>query len=181
MSWPPTTRRGLLGYGGAVFAGTLAGCLGEDRSGPELGNPEPYAEVGMTGENRFEPAIVHVVEGGTVEWVVEEGTHDTTAYHPDTHGPQRRIPSGAEPWESDRLSGEESHDRAFEEEGVYDYACTTHEDEGMVGTVVVAWPHPDEEPAIDPPAGEYPPAAADALETVTDSVREMLEEEHGEE
>lgn len=181
MSWSPTTRRGLLGYGAVAFSGTLAGCLEGGGSGPELGNPEPYAEVAMTGENGFEPAVVHVVEGGTVEWVVEDGSHDTTAYHPDGHGPQLRIPPEADPWTSDRLSGGERFDRVFEEEGVYDYACTAHEDEGMVGTVVVAWPHPDEEPALGPPAEGYSPVVADALEAVNEPVREMLEDEHGEE
>lgn len=182
MSRRPVTRRGLLGYGGMAIASGLAGCLGDD-DGNELGRPEAHVEVRMEEEGdggRFEPPIVHLVRGGTIEWIVDRGIHDVTAYHPRTNGNQRRIPPDAEPWESDRLNVEgETFDRVLDVEGVYDYACTAHEEGGMVGTVVVGWPHPDEEPALEAPSASYPPAAADALEEGNERVRSMLEDEHG--
>ncbi|MHC3439617.1 hypothetical protein ACYJ1Y_16375 [Natrialbaceae archaeon A-gly3] len=58
----------------ALFTSSVAGCL-EDAPGaddPLLGEPEPFADVGLTAEDgHVDPPLVHLVDGGTVEWVVE--------------------------------------------------------------------------------------------------------------
>jgi plastocyanin len=175
------TRRRTLTYGGVYLTGGLVGCLGGEDPDHGLGNPEPYVDIrlGSDGAERFIPSIVHLVEGGMVEWVVDGGVHDVTAYHPATRGPQRRIPDGADLWASDTLSGEgATFDHVFETEGVYDYACTRHEGEGMVGSVVVGWPEPEGQPGLEPPAGAYPETAVGALESLNDEVRDFLEAEH---
>ncbi|WP_290819521.1 plastocyanin/azurin family copper-binding protein [Halovivax sp.] len=180
MRGRPATRRALLASGGATLVGGLAGCV-HDESEHEVGNPEPFVEVLASGdgEERFGPPVAHVVEGGTVQWVVDGGTHDSTAYHPETHRDQPRIPAGAEPWSSDPLSGDAAFDHAFETEGVYDYACTVHETRGMVGSIVVGWPAElDGEPGLSSPSHAYPAAAREQLERHTDQVRSDLEDEY---
>ncbi|RQG94358.1 cupredoxin domain-containing protein [Natrarchaeobius chitinivorans] len=178
------TGGALLSTGGTVLASGLAGCLEEvpGDDDPQLGDPEPSVEVELTtaaDDERIDPPVVHLVDGGTVEWVVGDGRHDTTAYHPATHGDQLRIPDAAEPWASGALDDGDSVDRTFDDEGVYDYVCTRHEPEGMVGTIVVGWPDPDEQPALEAPSETYPPAAVEQLERLNERVREFLEEAHG--
>lgn len=197
-----TSRRRLLTYSGLLALG-LAGCLDEqagteddDHHGDdhdhddgqshdnhshdhEVGNPESEIEVEMVTNDEgqhFIPHVVHIKEGGTVDWVVESGSHDTTAYHPDTHGDQQRIPDEAEPWESGLLSDEgEAFERTFDHEGVYDYVCTPHEGNGMVGTVVVGWPDPDGQPGLQSPTDDRPDDAIEQLERYNGQVRDVLE------
>ncbi|WP_416285241.1 halocyanin [Natronococcus sp.] len=131
----------------------------------------------------FEPNVVHVEPGATVRWALEGNRHTVTAYHPDTHGPQR-IPDGAEPWESGTLSSTADFEWTFEEEGLYDYVdtrtlCATHEALGAVGRVVVGWPELEGQPAVEPASRELPDAAAESIDRKSDRVREILEEEHG--
>ena len=200
-----TSRRRLLAYGSLLTFG-FAGCLSDqsdaDHQGDdhdshshddqgdsnshddhshdhEVGDPVSEIEVEMVTNDEgqhFIPHVVHIEEDGTVEWVVESGSHDTTAYHPDTHGNQQRIPDEAEPWKSGLLSDDgETFERTFDHEGVYDYACTPHEGNGMVGTVVVGWPDPDDQPGLRPPSDDLPESAAEQLERYNDQVRAVLE------
>ncbi|WP_306060097.1 cupredoxin domain-containing protein [Natronococcus wangiae] len=144
----------------------------------EVGQPDSEMKVEMTTNddgNHFAPHVVHVESGGTVEWVLESGNHDTVAYHPDTHDSQRRIPDGADPWESDLLDDGDTFEQTFEVDGVYDYVCTPHEETGMVGTVVVGWPDPADQPGLNPPADDLPDAAIEQLEQYNERVREALE------
>ncbi|WP_338045751.1 cupredoxin domain-containing protein [Natronorubrum tibetense] len=177
------TRRRLLSASAASVVAGFAGCLKEEVGGddPLLGDPEAYAEVELSSANaggQIEPPVVHLVAGGTVEWVVDSGDHEIVAYHPDTHGDQRRIPDGAEPWSSGELGPGDAFDRVLDDEGVYDYVSVPYESAGAAGSVVVGWPDPDEEPGLDPPSEAYPDAAKDALERRSDRVRALLEEVH---
>ena len=202
-----TSRRRLLGYSSLLtigFAGCLSDQSDADHQGGdhddshshddqddsgshdghshdhEVGDPVSEIEVEMVTNDEgqhFVPHVVHIEEGGTVEWVVESGSHDTTAYHPDTYGDQQRIPDEVEPWESGLLSDDgETFERTFDHEGVYDYACTPHEEDGMVGTVVVGWPDPDGQPGLQPPSEEYPDSAVEQLEKYADQIRDVLED-----
>lgn len=182
--WP--SRRRLLSSGASLAAGIaigLAGCL-EGRPGtddPHLGEPEPFVGVDLSsgaGDEHLQPPVAHLVVGGTVEWTAVDGTHEATACHPSTHGSQVRIPDETEPWTSGPIADGESFDRVFGVEGVYDYVCRPHESRGAVGSVVVGWPEPDAEPALDPPEESLPDAAIDALEQRNDRVRAVLEEVH---
>ncbi len=159
----------------------FAGCLKEEvgADDPLLGDPKAYAEAELSNgdaDNQIEPPVVHLVEGGTVEWVVDGGDHEVVAYHPDTHGDQRRIPDAAEPWSSGELGPGDAFDRVLDEEGVYDYVSVPYESDGAVGSIVVGWPDLDEEPGLDPPSEAYPDAARDALERRNDRVRDLLED-----
>ncbi|WP_328821441.1 halocyanin [Natronorubrum halalkaliphilum] len=152
--------------------------MGDDD--PDLGDPKPYVEVELSssGDEHVDPPVVHLVDGGTVEWVANDGDHEIAAYHPDSHGTQQRIPGDAEPWTSGELAPGDSFDRIFDVEGVFDYVSTPYESEGAVGSIVVGWPDPDEAPALEEPVETYPDAAVDALEQRNDRVRDLLEEVH---
>lgn len=195
------TRRRVLSTAASGAAVGLVGCLadgtgsetadgddgdraddGADSAG-ELGSPVDHAEVIVTSTPfpQFVPRVVHVAVGGTVTWVNENGRHDVTSYHPDTHGPQR-IPEDAEPWASDQLRREgDSFERTFDREGVYDYAdtrhvCTSHEVAGGIGRVVVGWPDPDDEIGLTPPQPALPGQAQNGIETMNEETIPALED-----
>lgn len=126
----------LVAAGGAA-AVALGGCLGDaavagndsagnsegtgaiavDGSG-ELGDPAETVEVRLQSypTPAVDPNLVHVVPGGTVEWVGDGLRNTTTAYHSETNGPQR-IPDSAEPWDSGLLRKDSRFTHTFEETG----------------------------------------------------------------
>lgn len=145
----------------------------------------------------FDPLLVHVEVGGTVQWVVETGMHNSVAYHPDNDdrlesAAPLRMPEEAEPWASplmDRREGETTgespaglpltYERTFETEGVYNYACTPHESYGMVGSVLVGWPDPNGQPALEASGDSLTAAARQTLELVNQQAQGVLEEGPG--
>lgn len=189
----------------AATAGTaaaaLSGCLGvRSRDGDpeempstdpadstgELGSPTDEITVLIRSEPwpEFDPQIVHVEPGTTVDWLVETGRHDVTGYHEDNH-PPHRTPDGVDSWESDYLTGPgSSYGRTFDIEGVYDYVdrqevCVSHEVAGNVGRVIVGWPDPDGEPAMEPISEEQteqiPTQVLNAFELFDEETRPVLE------
>lgn len=112
----------------------------------------------------FDPIGVAVPTGASVTWVNDSGSHTSTAYTQDNpQSETRRIPEGAEGWDSGFLSeGGAEFSHTFETEGTYDYYCTPHKSQGMVGRVVVGEPGgPGDEG--QPPDGELP-ASADVVD-----------------
>ncbi len=189
-----TSRRSVLRSSACAAGLALAGCLervtdrssdGDDEVPENAGEPGTPAErVTVTASSNpypeFNPQVVHVVVGGTVEWLVETGRHDITAYHEDGHEPHR-SPNGVEDWGSPRLTGVGAeYEKTFDQEGVYDYVdtqqvCTSHEVAGNIGRVVVGWPDPDDEPAMATPQSEMPSQAARAIEMFNEQTRPVLE------
>jgi plastocyanin len=183
MSGQQSSRRQLLGTAAALFATGLAGCIDEElgTDDPLIGDPEAHVEVELTDEDdepRLDPPIAHVVDGGTVEWIAESGAHETTSYHPETHRDQGRIPEDSEPWASE-VTPSNPFDRIFDGEGVYNYACSVHETEGVVGTVLVGLPDPDEQPALEPVSRELPDAAREEFEEQNERIQDVLADAHG--
>lgn len=178
-------RRAVLSTIAGAAALPVAGCLsaGTDDGSGELGDPADGAAVDVLGlpNPSFEPGLVHVRPGTTVEWTVRSDvTHTVTAYHPDRHEP-RRIPDGAQPWDSGRLHGGETFEWTFEREGVYDYAdtytlCARHEAIGAVGRVVVGWPDPDEEVALQSDPAELPGRATTVARRYDEATRAVLDD-----
>lgn len=111
------------------------------------------------GEYHFEPHIVRLDPGDTVRWKLESGAHTTTAYHPANGDRPRRIPEGAEPWNSGFLTedGSKTFERTFTVEGVYDYFCIPHEGYGMIGTLVVG--ESTNGPGLSKPSASLPETA----------------------
>ncbi|RQG90676.1 halocyanin [Natrarchaeobius chitinivorans] len=178
------SRRRLLAASACCGAGTLAGCLATE-SGDDGGLPmQVTVEMMSQPQPQFEPRLVHIAVGGTVEWKLHSGDHDATAYHPDTHGPLR-IPETAESWASPELTAVGStYERTFEAEGVYDYVdttavCIAHEVVGSVGRIIVGWPDydPETEPALREPQEELPNVARSRIADLNEQTREILTEE----
>ena len=88
----------------------------------------------------FDPIGVFVEPGQTVRWIVAEGVHTTTAYHPENNNHSLRIPGDASPWESGFLNPGDHFEVTFTVQGVYDYFCMPHELAGMVGRIIVGKP-----------------------------------------
>ena len=199
-----TTRRAVLAASGAALATAVAGCTtstGDSATGGAAGDDGASgdAESGTTGgeesgsglpgrvevtmmsipQVKFEPEMVHIGVGGTVSWKLESGSHDTTAYHPETK-PPCRMPEDADPWQSPTLSSVgETFEHTFEQPGVYDYldteaVCTKHSSIGAMGRVVVGWPDPEGQPALAPPQAELPDLIQSKIEDFNPRTRELL-------
>ena len=85
----------------------------------------------------FDPIGLLVSPGTSVRWVCDANVHTATAYHPHNAHHSLRIPSMAEPWDSDYLLPGQHFEIMLTVEGVYDYYCTPHEVAGMVGRIIV--------------------------------------------
>lgn len=195
-------RRTMLAATAGATATAIAGCIGSgngqeydgDGTG-KLGDPTDQAAVVLTGRPNpgfgmsyaslsFEPGIVHIVPGGTVQWQIEgheqidHHQHSVVAYHPDTHGSQR-VPDGAEPWDSGLLFEGDTYEHTFEQEGIHDYLdgrdlCISHEQLGAVGRVVVGQPDLESEPAYRHGVGRLPGKAETALAEIDERTTEVL-------
>lgn len=165
-----TDRRGFLAAVAAMAAasvGTAAAQEGNETDTGGSGDPTTH-EVAMLSDGSeyiFDPIGLHVEPGDTVRWVIESGAHSTTAYAEGNGGAaERRIPEGAEPWNSETMTevGAE-FEYTFEEEGTYDYFCIPHKSLGMVGRIVCGEPGGPAEESENPDAdgiatGEFPPS-----------------------
>lgn len=90
----------------------------------------------------FSPRGLAVAPGATLRFVNRDkgNSHTATAYHPANFDRRRRIPEGAEPWDSDFLLPDESFEVKLMVPGVYDFYCLPHEMAGMAGRIVVGVP-----------------------------------------
>ena len=137
-----------------VGTAAIAGCTGG--GGTPSGDVEnPVDMVTETPVYYFDPIGLYVDPGETVTFRIESGRHSTTAYAQSSPGvSERRIPEGAEGWNSGAIN-RGTFEHTFEIEGTYDYYCVPHLAPGMVGRVVVGSPGgPAEEASI--PEGEVP-------------------------
>jgi plastocyanin len=149
-------RTVLRAAGGLATAGvaTIAGCGGGD--GEPTATPDnPVDMVTKGGTYYFDPVGLYVEPGDTVTFRIDSGDHSATAYvESNPASDVRRIPEGADGWNSDTLRrGRFEH--TFETEGTYDYYCIPHKAAGMVGRIVVGSPGgPAESSSI--PDGDVP-------------------------
>lgn len=109
-------------------------------------------------EHVFEPDRLVIAPGDTVRWELESGIHDTVAFHPANHGERTlRIPAEAQPWESEHLrTPGEAFEYTFTVEGIYNYFCHPHWNDGMVGSIIVGSPVAG--PGLEPPQKDLPEA-----------------------
>ena len=117
---------------------------------------------GTASDARFVPAVVAIKPGDIIRFVVREGLHTVTAYHPENRRPLR-MPETAKPFDSGLLKAGDSWLLQIENEGVYDYFCLPHERMGHVGRILSG--------AVDTipdyPAIRIPEAARKKLHTET--------------
>lgn len=117
--------------------GALAGC---GLTGPAHDAPmaDAAAVVDM-GFASFDPEVVHIKAGQTVEWrntaLITHNVSDDTAKA--ANPADASIPDGAKPFDSGDLKAGNVYSQTFTVPGTYKYFCKHHEDDMMVGTVIV--------------------------------------------
>jgi plastocyanin len=95
--------------------------------------------VEMTDENRFLPGTVEIPAGSTVAWInrgrfVHTATADPTlATNPD----YVVLPPGAPTWNSGNVPTGVQWAQTFTVPGTYVYFCQWHQDEEMLGSIIV--------------------------------------------
>lgn len=168
------TRRELVVAGGLALAGRLL------PSSPwAQRETKPTVEIAMraSGDGArvwFDPLGLLVRPGTAVRWVLVDGVHTTTAYHPANGDLPRRIPEGARPWDSGYLvEPGATYEVTLDVPGVYDFFCRPHEAAGMVGRIVVDPTSDAAHGVITPTAGDtrLPAAALAGLPRVEDILR----------
>lgn len=92
--------------------------------------------MGTSEDARFEPAVLQLEVGDVIRFVIIEGLHTVTAYHPDNRRPLR-MPESAVSFDSGMLTEGESWTLRIKEAGVYDYFCIPHERLGHAGRLIV--------------------------------------------
>ncbi len=114
----------------------------------------------------FDPIGVLVQPGQTIRWTNRDpgNAHTATAYHPRNAEHARRMPEGAEPWNSDYLLPNESFSVTLTVEGVYDFYCVPHEHAGMVGRIIVGKPGPSPAASVSAQAAGGEPLPEIALQ-----------------
>jgi plastocyanin len=150
--------------GGGLAAGLLV---------PAVPRAAETVTIRMRGDARgarvgFDPVGLRVRPGTTLVCITKDAgnSHTATAYAPQNFDRPRRIPTGADPWDSDYLLPDESFSVTLTAEGVYDYYCVPHEHAGMVGRIVVGDPEADAWPRDPQAAGDLPAAALAAFPPV---------------
>lgn len=123
----------------------------------------------------FDPVGVRATPGDTVRWVLVEGVHTSTAFHPEHGDVPRRVPAAAEGWDSGYLAEVGStFEVVLREEGVHDYFCRPHLAAGMVGRIVVAAGAGPGGGAGGAPARAGVPMPANAADALPTGAREAL-------
>lgn len=126
-------RSFLVGLGAAPLA--ACGALGPAHRAER----EPGAVVIETSGFSFVPAQAEARVGQTVEWrntsfFTHTATCDPAKAHDRNHV---SLPAAAAPFDSGRIPAGEIWRRSFTTPGTYRYVCLPHEDEGMLGTLIV--------------------------------------------
>jgi plastocyanin len=111
------------------------------------------------------PVVVQVQPGDVIQFVVREGLHTVTAYHPNNRL-LLRIPNTAESFDSGLLKAGDTWFLTVETEGVYDYFCLPHERIGHAGRILSG----SVKSIPNYPKGQIPEAALKKLNTETTSV-----------
>ncbi|MFZ1468875.1 MAG: plastocyanin/azurin family copper-binding protein, partial [Paracoccaceae bacterium] len=164
--WPNEMQRRTFVWGGGSLTAALV-------LSPGLVRADTVVEIAMTGRPDgskvwFDPYGVLIRPGQTVRWTnLDKGnSHTATAYAPENDDHPRRIPKGAQPFDSDYLLPGASFEVTLDIPGVYDYFCIPHEMAGMVGRIIVA--DPGQTGFTDYPNDGLDPMALDAIPKIAE-------------
>src|SRR5690348_6174400 len=118
----------------------LVGLGGCGLSGPAHDAPAANAAAVVDmGFSSFDPAVVHVRAGQSVEWrntaLITHSVTDDSSVAADPK--DASVPQGATAFNSGDISAGETYSQTFTAPGTYKYFCTHHEGMGMLGTVIV--------------------------------------------
>lgn len=123
---------------GVMLATLMLGGCG--LTGPAHGPPSPQAAATVTmGFESYSPAQVTIRSGDTVEWQnTSLITHTVTDEPKLAKKPgDSTLPPGAVAFNSGDLPPGQVYFHTFTVPGTYRYFCIHHEDDGMLGTVMV--------------------------------------------
>ena len=115
----------------------LGGCgLNGPAHDQPMANAAAVVDMGFAS---FDPEVVHIHAGQTVEWrntaLITHNVSDDKSVAADPA--DASIPAGAIPFNSGDLPAGEVYSTTFTVPGTYKYFCMRHEGHGMLGTVVV--------------------------------------------
>jgi plastocyanin len=136
-----TPQRGYAGYG-PRYDGRTDSYQAETAPQARIGADEPGrpvdAVISMIGM-RFEPQRISIQVGDTVEWRNESNmAHTVTADQQLANNPENvLLPEGAQPFHSGRIEAGSAFRHTFTAPGTYQYVCLPHEEQGMLGQVIV--------------------------------------------
>lgn len=150
-----------------IFIALVASALLSSDMFAATGQVQPRDTVmvevrGTDIDARFVPAVVQTQPGDVIQFVVSEGLHTVSAYHPDNRRPLR-IPNTAASFDSGLLKAGDTWFLTIEVEGVYDYFCLPHERMGHVGRILSG----SVQSIPNYPKGKIPEAALKKLNTET--------------
>lgn len=130
-----------LALAGTAAAGPRQGtpAPGTDGSGERGAGRAPADTVTMTNQLTFAPDSIVITAGETVLFRNTSALVHTVTGDPDQASLDAsvRLPEGATPFDSGRLSPGQSFSHTFETPGRYRYFCVPHEGAKMRGTMVV--------------------------------------------
>ena len=109
-------------------------------SSAAAGKTQPAVVVDMTGSLLvFEPAIIEVKAGQTVVWKNSSREVHTVTADPGqaTNAQDVALPKGAQKFDSGYLNPSQSYEHTFRTPGTYQYVCTLHEVQRMIGQIIV--------------------------------------------
>lgn len=115
----------------------LAGCgiTGPAHDAP-MANAAAVVDMGLAS---FDPEVVHIRTGQTVEWrntaLITHNVSDDTAKA--ATATDASIPAGATAFDSGDLKAGDVYTHTFTVSGIYKYFCRHHESDAMLGTVIV--------------------------------------------
>jgi plastocyanin len=92
--------------------------------------------TGSMEESKFIPAEVEIQKGDLLKFVVEEGVHTVTAYHPDNRR-SLGIPEEADSFDSGVLQKGQIWFYKPDINGEFNYFCRPHERMGHKGKFIV--------------------------------------------
>jgi plastocyanin len=89
--------------------------------------------------NQFSPAEITIAPGDTVTWVNTTDQVHTSSADPEIATDQNNVqlPEGAEPWHSGNIESGEEYSVTLDVPGMYVYFCYPHQDDGMIGVIIV--------------------------------------------
>jgi plastocyanin len=132
--------RNLHTIGAILSAAALTVLAGCGISGPAhdepMANAAAVVDMGFTS---FDPEVVHIQAGQTVQWrntaLVTHSVSDdkSVAANPN----DASVPAGATAFNSGDIPAGQVYSATFTVPGTYKYFCIHHEDYAMLGTVIV--------------------------------------------
>ena len=119
----------------AVLATAGCGITGPAHDAP-MADAAAVVDMGFAS---FDPEVVHIRAGQTVQWRnTALITHNVSTDKAKAMNPNdASIPAGATAFDSGDIPAGEVYSQTFTVPGTYKYFCGHHEDDAMFGTVIV--------------------------------------------